>query len=71
MVSLAELRRLEDHRVDVVLADGTRLTDCRLVSVGRLWARSVWLSLDDTDLIYRADEVTEIIPVDAGSEQAA
>ena len=42
------------------LADGTRLDGCSLVSVGRLWARTVWLLNGDTDLFVHLEEIAEL-----------
>lgn len=71
VISHIELRVLEDHQVDVTLTDGTHLANCRLVSAGRLWAKSVWLASGDTDLIFPTDEVSEITPAQVCTGRAA
>ena len=47
-----------------MLTDGTRFDDCHLVSVGRLWARSVWLAKGDADLFVSPDEIANIFVLD-------
>jgi len=54
------LRAVEGQQVDVTLSDGTRLADCRLVSAGRLWARTVWLLNGETDLFVSRHEIADI-----------
>ncbi|HEX4865735.1 MAG TPA: hypothetical protein VFV02_16820 [Acidimicrobiales bacterium] len=66
MISLAYIREVEGRQVDVTLADGARLEDCRVVSVGRLWVRSVWLFKGETDLIVGSDEIADICVVEQG-----
>jgi hypothetical protein len=55
-----ELRATEGQRVTVELTDCTRLVDCVVVSVGRLWARSIWLVKGDTDLFSTPEEIADI-----------
>jgi hypothetical protein len=64
VISLAYLRTLEGRQVNLVLVDGTWLEACNLVSVGRLWARSVWLLKNDTDVIINPDQIAEICVLD-------
>lgn len=64
VISFAFLRDAEGQQVTVVLKDGTRFEGCCLVSVGRLWARSLWLINDETDLIICRDEIADIFVLD-------
>ncbi|HUE59461.1 MAG TPA: hypothetical protein VMO88_07745 [Acidimicrobiales bacterium] len=54
------MKAVEGQQVDVTLSDGTRLADCSLVSVGRLWARTVWLLNGETDLFVSPSEIADI-----------
>jgi hypothetical protein len=60
VISLADLRAAEGQPVTVALSDGTVLADCVIVSVGRLWARSVWLVKGDTDLFTDPEDIEGI-----------
>lgn len=51
---------LEGRQVDLTLRDGTRVEGPLLVSVGRLWAHSVWIVVDDADVFISHDDVVEI-----------
>lgn len=51
------MRAVEGRQVNLRLVDGTRLQGCSVVSVGRLWARTVWLLSGETDLFVKVDEV--------------
>jgi hypothetical protein len=64
VIPLPELRAAEGQRVTVVLTDGTQLDDCVVVSVGRLWARSVWLVKEDTDVFSTPEEIADITVLD-------
>lgn len=66
VIPMANLRAVEGQQVDVMLADGTRLDNCNLVSVGRLWARTVWLSRGETDLFVTPEEITCIRAFESG-----
>ena len=57
---LAELRALEGHRIDLILRDGTRLSDCLLVSRGRLWAKSIWVVSGEIDHFIHLREILSI-----------
>ena len=50
--------------MDVLLRNGTRLADCSVVSVGRLWARTVWLLNGETDLFVSPNEIADIRVLD-------
>ena len=54
------MRAIEGQQVDVTLTDGTRLDGCCLVSVGRLWARTVWLLNGETDLFVPLEEIADL-----------
>ena len=60
VISLSYLKAIEGQQVDVMLTDGTRLTGWTLVSVGRLWARTVWLVDGETDVFVGPDEISDI-----------
>ena len=60
MISVSYLKAIEGQQVDVMLTNGTRLTGWTLVSVGRLWARTVWLVDGETDVFFSLDEISEI-----------
>jgi hypothetical protein len=55
--------RLKDHegrRVNLALADGSRLDGCFLVSVGRGGAESAWITAGDVDLFVPWTDVVEL-----------
>ena len=60
VISLSYLKAIEGQPVDVMLTNGTRLTGWTLVSVGRLWARTVWLVDGETDVFVRPGEILDI-----------
>jgi hypothetical protein len=66
VISIADLKAAEGQRATVALKDGTLLTDCLVVSVGRLWARSVWLVEADIDLFTRPDQIAGIALAEQG-----
>ena len=55
-----DLRAHEGQRVNVALADGSRIDDCVLVSVGRGNAGSAWLAQDSDDVFVRWDDVVDV-----------
>ena len=55
-----DLRAHEGQRVSVALADGSRIDDCVLVSVGRGGAGSAWLAQDSDDVFVRWDDVVDV-----------
>lgn len=54
------LREHEGRRVSVALADGTRIDDCVLVSVGRGGAGSAWLACGDVDVFFPWSDVIDV-----------
>lgn len=61
MISISDLRAAEGKAVTVVLTDGTRVADCVVVSVGRLWAHSVWLVKEDTDVFTSPEQIADLV----------
>jgi hypothetical protein len=62
---LAELRALEGERVDLTLRDGSQLEDCDLISIGRLWAKSIWVLREDADLVISVVDILSVRPASA------
>jgi hypothetical protein len=60
VISVSYLKAIEGQPVDVILTNGTRLAGWTLVSVGRLWARTVWLGDGETDVFVSPDEIADI-----------
>ena len=56
------LRGYEGQRVSVALADGSRVDDCLLVSVGRGGAGTAWLATESSDLFVPWDDVVDVWP---------
>jgi hypothetical protein len=54
------LREYEGRRISLALADGSRLDDCVLVSVGRGRAESAWLATANQDLFVPWSDVVEV-----------
>jgi hypothetical protein len=46
--------------VSVALADGSRIDDAELVSVGRARSRTLWLFSNGDDLFVPVDDVIEL-----------
>jgi hypothetical protein len=65
VISDAQLRAVEGRQVIVALTAGTSLQDCRRVSAGRLWARSVLLLSGDTDLFNRPNDIADVAVFEA------
>ena len=55
-----DFRVHEGQRVSVALADGSRIDDCVLVSVGRGGAGSAWLAQASDDLFVQWDDVVDV-----------
>lgn len=58
------IRCLEGRRVNVALADGSRIDDCELVSIGH-GAQSLWLYADGGDTfvpLVAVTDVWEVVP---------
>jgi hypothetical protein len=63
------IRCLEGHHVSVVLADGSRLDDCELVSAGRHGVNSLWLYANGADTIVPLGAVTGVWEVVSGEQE--
>ena len=59
-MSKDRLRQWEGRQVTVALADGSRIDDCQLVSVGRKTAGTLWLFTNGADLFVCIDDVTAV-----------
>lgn len=55
-----DLQSFEGQRVSIALADGSRVDDCLLVSVGRGGATTAWLATDASDLFLPWEDVVEV-----------
>ncbi len=49
---------LEGRRVNVALADGSRIDDCELVSTGH-GAATLWLFVNGDDVFVAVDDITD------------
>jgi len=56
-------RCLEGRHVSVVLADGSRIDDCELISAGHHGTGSLWLYADGTDTFVALVDVTDVSEV--------
>jgi hypothetical protein len=56
----AHLLALRGHLVDVVLSDGRRFDGCRLISVGRLRAHTIWVLDGDNDIFLEIDQIRDV-----------
>jgi len=57
---VALTRGLEGHRVNVALADGSRIDDCSLISAGRRGDGRLWLYCNGADTFVPLSEVTDL-----------
>jgi hypothetical protein len=57
---LTALHQHQGHLVSIVLADGTLLRDCLLVSAGRGRVQTLWILTEDTDMFIRRSDVAGI-----------
>jgi hypothetical protein len=57
---LTALHQHQGHRVSIVLADGTLLRDCLLVSAGRGRVQTLWIFTEDSDMFIRRSDVAAI-----------
>jgi hypothetical protein len=53
-------RCLEGRHVSVALADGSRIDDCELVSVGHQRMGSLWIYANGTDLFVPPGDVLDL-----------
>ena len=61
---IEQRRRLEGRQVCLVLADGSRFEDCRLVSAGRGSAKTVWIFTGDLDVFLSLPDVAAVWETD-------
>jgi len=54
-----ELRRLEGHRINLALADGSRIDDCELVAVDRGPDGQVWVHANGADAFVPLSQVAD------------
>lgn len=59
-MSSARLQGLRGRQVGLVLADGTRIDECRLLSAGHPPTNTVWLVSDGADVLVRRDELMAV-----------
>ena len=62
----AHLKQLEGHRVNVALADGSRIDDCELVSVDRGMRGHLWLHANGNDSFVPLSQVSDVWEVAGG-----
>jgi hypothetical protein len=56
----SELRQLEGHRVNLALADGSRIDDCELVAVDRGRRGHIWVHANGADAFVPLSNVADI-----------
>jgi len=56
----SELKQLEGHRVSLALADGSRIDDCELVSVGGGRRGHLWVHANGADSFVPLSKVADI-----------
>ena len=60
------LKQLEGHRVNVALADGSRIDDCELVSVSRGRRGHLWDHANGGDAFVPMSQVSDVWEVQGG-----
>jgi len=60
------LKHLEGHRVNVALADGSRIDDCELVSVSRGRRGHLWVHANGGDAFVPMSQVSDVWEVQGG-----
>ena len=60
------LKHLEGHRVNVALADGSRIDDCELVSVDRGRQGHVWVHANGGDAFLPLSQISDVWEVQGG-----
>ena len=55
-----QLRQLEGHRVNIALADGSRIDDCELVSVGRGRRGHLWVHANGGDAFVPLSQISDV-----------
>jgi len=61
-----QLKQLEGHRVNVALADGSRIDDCELVSVDRGRQGHVWVHANGGDAFLPLSQISDVWEVQGG-----
>ena len=61
-----QLRQLEGHRVNIALADGSRIDDCELVSVGGGRRGHLWVHANGGDAFVPMSQVSDVWEVQGG-----
>src|SRR5262245_49899928 len=57
---LNQTTALEGRQVNIILADGSRINDCQLVSSGRNRAWSLWVFTNGIDVFIPLDTVRDV-----------
>ena len=60
------LKELEGHRVSVAMADGTRIDDCELVSVGGGRRGHLWVHANGGDAFLPLSQVSDVWEAQGG-----
>jgi hypothetical protein len=55
-----QLKELEGHRVNLALADGSRIDDCELVSVGGGRRGHLWVHANGSDAFVPMSNVSDV-----------
>ena len=55
-----QLKELEGHRVNLALADGSRIDDCELVSVGGGRPGHLWVHANGSDAFVPLSNVSDV-----------
>jgi hypothetical protein len=61
-----QLKLLEGHRVNVALADGSRIDDCELVSVSRGRRGHLWVHANGGDAFLPLAQVSDVWEAQGG-----
>jgi hypothetical protein len=56
---MSVLRELEGQQACLVVADGSRIDDCGLISVGRGRVDTVWVVIDGRDVFIPCEDVID------------
>jgi len=64
--SRGQFKKLEGHRVSVALADGSRIDDCELVSVGGGRRGHLWVHANGGDAFVPLSQVSDVWEVQGG-----
>ena len=61
-----QLKQLEGHRVNVALADGSRIDDCELMSVSHGRRGHLWVHANGGDAFLPLSQVSDVWEVQGG-----